>query len=42
MYKQQIRNLLITFDQYDESIAEISKITFIDSEDLKEKLNNTF
>ncbi len=42
MYKQQIRDLLITFDQYDESISEISKITFIDSEELKEKLKDTF
>ena len=42
MYKQQIRNLLITFDQYDEIIIEISKITFIDSDELKEKVKDTF
>jgi hypothetical protein len=42
MYKEQVRNLLITFDQYDESISNISKITFTDSEELKEALQDTF
>ena len=40
MYKNQIRDLLIQFEQYDESIAKISKIPFLQTEELKEQLEN--